>query len=198
MRAYLSACAATTRAELEGLAQAELSAKGENGIILTFWHEASALMPMAWRTVKPLLEGRHAALMLSRSRDAEMIRPLLSKLGVTAIIGSSEKRPQSRKKGGLSAMLQARDHLLAGGILGVALDGPRGPAKIAQPGVAHLAARAGAACIHLEFAASPRFRAGSWDRMLIPVPFGRIKAWIGDVTYASSDQQASNCQMVGS
>lgn len=198
LRAYLSSCAATSRTELEDLAQAEISASGTNGIILTFWHEASALMPMAWQAVKPLLEGRPAALILSRSRDTEMIRPLVARLGITAIIGSSEKRPQLMQKGGLSAMLQARDHLLAGGVLGVALDGPRGPAKIAQPGVPHLAARTGAACIHMEFAASPRLRAGSWDRMLIPVPFGRIKASVGNVTDAPRDQQASDCQMVGS
>jgi lysophospholipid acyltransferase (LPLAT)-like uncharacterized protein len=52
-------------------------------------------------------------------------------------------------------------------------DGPVGPARDAAEGVVQLAARSGAPV--LPMAARVRFarRLKSWDRMILPLPFGR-------------------------
>ena len=42
-----------------------------------------------------------------------------------------------------------------------------------QPGAAHLAAISGVPVVPIAVVYHPCWRIGSWDRMLLPVPFGR-------------------------
>lgn len=42
-----------------------------------------------------------------------------------------------------------------------------------QPGAAHLAAISGVPVVPIAAVYRPGWRIGSWDRMLLPVPFGR-------------------------
>src|SRR6185369_6935316 len=53
-------------------------------------------------------------------------------------------------------------------------DGPRGPCEEAKPGVVHLAKATGAPIFPVSYAASRCIRLGSWDRMMIPLPFSRV------------------------
>jgi len=52
-------------------------------------------------------------------------------------------------------------------------DGPRGPRRQAAPGVAQLAALSGAALVPVGAASTRHRRLPSWDRMMLPLPFGR-------------------------
>ncbi len=53
------------------------------------------------------------------------------------------------------------------------MDGPKGPARVVQPGVVQLARLTGAWVLPITSSASrPRFLA-SWDRYLLPRPFSR-------------------------
>ena len=171
LRAYLAACERTSKATLDRSADLTPSKSLARGLIITFWHEASALMPIIWRELSQDFPGKTAALILSQSRDAEMLAPFLDKRGMLTFRGSSSKGGSPFQKGGLHALMAARDHVLSGHVLGIALDGPRGPAKVAQPGVAHLRKHTNADLIHLETRPFPSFRASSWDRMFVPVPF---------------------------
>lgn len=175
VRAYLAACERTGKANLDRSADLTLSKSLGHGLIITFWHEASALMPIIWRDLSQDFPGKTAALILSKSRDAEMLAPYLDKRAILTFRGSSSKDGASSQKGGLHALMAARDHLLSGHVLAIALDGPRGPAKVAQPGVAHLRKHTNADLIHLEISPFPSFRANSWDRMFVPVPFMSLR-----------------------
>ena len=52
-------------------------------------------------------------------------------------------------------------------------DGPRGPPRVAAPGVAQLAAMAGVRVLPCAAQTSRRRVLGTWDRMVLPLPWGR-------------------------
>lgn len=147
-----------------------------NALILASWHEASLTLPI----IKPAIEKRFAlnnpALLVSRSRDGSRLSPLLDALSVTPIRGSSNARDKSKQdKGGLAALLYARNHLRQGSCLVVAVDGPRGPAKEIKPGVLALLKHTQANLLFLHARYRAPLRANSWDRMFIPYPFATVE-----------------------
>jgi lysophospholipid acyltransferase (LPLAT)-like uncharacterized protein len=56
------------------------------------------------------------------------------------------------------------------------VDGPRGPRGEIKPGLILLAQRSGAALIPIVYSVSRKWVAKSWDRMVVPLPFGRVTA----------------------
>ena len=52
-------------------------------------------------------------------------------------------------------------------------DGPRGPRRVCAPGVAQLAAMSGRKVLPCGAMTSNAKTLGSWDRMRLPLPFGR-------------------------
>jgi lysophospholipid acyltransferase (LPLAT)-like uncharacterized protein len=63
--------------------------------------------------------------------------------------------------------------LEGGGVAVITPDGPRGPARMAAPGIAQLAGLAGLPVLACGAASSRMRRARSWDRMRFPLPFAR-------------------------
>jgi lysophospholipid acyltransferase (LPLAT)-like uncharacterized protein len=57
--------------------------------------------------------------------------------------------------------------------------GPRGPRRVAAPGVAQVAALSGAPVLPCAAQVSRRRVLRSWDRMVIPRPFGRGAVVVG-------------------
>ena len=60
-----------------------------------------------------------------------------------------------------------------GDIVVVTPDGPRGPPRVAEGGTAALAALSGAPVLPCAGRLRHQVRIGSWDRMILPLPFGR-------------------------
>ena len=67
------------------------------------------------------------------------------------------------------------------------VDGPRGPRYEAKPGPLILAKKSGNPL--MPFVIEPRryWTVNSWDKMQIPVPFGRALVIIGEPIYVDSD-----------
>ncbi len=114
--------------------------------------------------------GRHRPyVMISESRDGERIARTVERVGFRPIRGSSSR-------GGVRALLQTV-RLLKGPVVCCHLvDGPRGPYGEVKPGLILMAQRSGAALLPVLYAMRWKFRVGSWDRMQIPMPFGRVVA----------------------
>jgi lysophospholipid acyltransferase (LPLAT)-like uncharacterized protein len=60
-----------------------------------------------------------------------------------------------------------------------ALDGPRGPARVAQPGAVWLAGATGHPVLPLHIEADRSWEISSWDRAQIPRPFATVAVAIG-------------------
>lgn len=114
--------------------------------------------------------GRHRPyVMISESRDGERIARTVEWVGFRPIRGSSSR-------GGVRALLQIV-RLLRGPVVACHLvDGPRGPRGEVKPGLILMAQRSGAALVPVLYAMRWKLRVGSWDRMQIPMPFGRVVA----------------------
>jgi lysophospholipid acyltransferase (LPLAT)-like uncharacterized protein len=119
------------------------------------------------------------AAMVSRSRDGDLLMPILKLQRMRAARGSTRKGGQD--KGG-SAALAALSELLVDGIPVVfAVDGPRGPRNHVSPGVAVLSQRMGAPILPTLVLPSRRwFLEKTWDRFQIPKPFSTVSLILGE------------------
>jgi lysophospholipid acyltransferase (LPLAT)-like uncharacterized protein len=70
------------------------------------------------------------------------------------------------------------------------VDGPRGPARVAQPGAAFLAGATGQPILPFHIEASRDWTMGSWDRTSVPKPFSRVAVVIGEPMYVAGTDDA--------
>lgn len=154
---YLRVVRATTRVTRVGESTA-LPADG-GPVVYCFWHEQLVMMP--WVQFRP-----PTVVPISRSRDGELTARLFGWLGVEPVRGSSSRAGAQAARGMLSAVRAGRD-------LGITVDGPRGPARVVQPGATWIARASGRPLLPVAFACTRYRRLGTWDRMILPLPFGR-------------------------
>lgn len=115
---------------------------------------------------------RGHSVVISTHRDGEIIGQIATRLGYRTIRGSSTRGGA----GAVRAILRAGpDHAVA-----VTPDGPRGPIGKVEPTLVGIAARMGWRIHPLGFAVSRAWRARSWDRFLVPLPFARIVCVAGE------------------
>lgn len=89
-------------------------------------------------------------------------------------------------------MVQMVRAMKAGRPAGFTLDGPRGPARVAQPGAVWLAGVTGNPLLPFHLEASRSWSLRSWDRTQIPKPFSVVSIVVGepmDVALEATDAQ---------
>ena len=64
--------------------------------------------------------------------------------------------------------------------MGIAVDGPMGPALIAKPGAVVIAGLAGVTVSPVAYAVTHKIRLGTWDRFVVPMPWGRGVLAVGE------------------
>jgi lysophospholipid acyltransferase (LPLAT)-like uncharacterized protein len=166
---WMRLCFATIRWTREGEAEIEALWKRGGGVIPLFWHSRIALSPASW----PLDRATPAKALISLSPDGQFIARAVARLGFPAIRGSSANKDKAQAaKGGSQALRDGLKQLKVGA-LAVTPDGPRGPANVMGAGVPLMAKLSGAPVVFLGLSCRPAVRLGSWDRALVPLPFGR-------------------------
>lgn len=140
-------------------------------VIVCFWHYAIPLSPRLWP--RPEATQTMRAL-ISRSNDGEFIAQTVERLGFPAVRGSSQKKSDlGKNKHGEQAFREMVRWIQDGVGMAVTPDGPRGPALEMQKGVVTLARLTRAPVLLVGLASAPSLRLNSWDRTLLPLPFGR-------------------------
>jgi lysophospholipid acyltransferase (LPLAT)-like uncharacterized protein len=74
------------------------------------------------------------------------------------------------------------------------LDGPRGPAQVAQPGAIWLARTTGNPVLPFHVEAARHWTMGSWDRTQIPKPFSPVALAIGAPIEVGPDASDSDVE----
>ena len=168
---YLELALGTTRWTLHGDHHV-LPYVGLHPAILAFWHERLALMPAGWTLIRDRNGGgARAHVLVSRHQDGRFIGEVLRRFGVTLVYGSTARNGQHR--GGAAGARTLLGVLQGANFVVITPDGPRGPRRIAALGVAQLAALSGAPVIPCAAQTSRRWTLPTWDRMVLPLPFGR-------------------------
>ncbi|WP_426955142.1 lysophospholipid acyltransferase family protein [Muricoccus radiodurans] len=166
---YLALTYATTRWTVLGAAALAPVAEPGLPLIGAFWHERLPMMPMLWRVARHIYPklGRHRAhVLVSRHRDGRFIGDIVRRFDLDMVYGSTSR-------GGATGVATLLRLLEAGEVAAITPDGPRGPRRQAAPGVAQIAAASGVPVVPCAAAMSRRAVLPSWDRMLLPLPFGR-------------------------
>lgn len=128
--------------------------------IYALWHRS--LLACAWH-----FRNNQIAVLISPSFDGELIARTVQRLGFHPIRGSSSR-------GGAPGLRNMERAFLAGHPCAITADGPRGPAMIAKPGAAQLAARVDTDVGAFYVLPERAWQLRSWDRFLIPKPFSRV------------------------
>src|SRR3989442_14947541 len=110
----------TLRWRTEGLEHFDAIVTSGRQPIMAFWH--GRILPAAY-----YFRRRGIVVITSENFDGEWIAGIIERFGYGTARGSTSR-------GGQKALLQLTRDLAAGKPVGFTLDGPRGPARVAQPG----------------------------------------------------------------
>ncbi len=166
---YLAFALRSTRWTLHG--EEHLAACADTPLIAAFWHERLPLMPALWLDARRRGTDMRAHVLVSRHRDGRFIGDIVRRFGLCPVHGSSRRNGVER--GGSAGMRAMLSVLAAGGHVVITPDGPRGPRRVAAQGVARLAAVSGVAVLPCAAQTTRRHVLRSWDRMVLPLPWGR-------------------------
>ena len=172
-----AALGATYRYRIEGLEPLDAMLRSGNPPpIMVFWHG---------RILPATLYFRHRGIVVvtSANFDGEWIAGVIGRFGYGAARGSSSR-------GGARALVELRRAMAQGHAAGFTLDGPRGPARVAQPGAVFLSQITGSPLVPFHLEASKAWTAKSWDRTQVPKPGATVSIVVGEpyvVTTARDD-----------
>ena len=135
-------------------------------VIFALWHNRIFTIPPIWW--KTGGNGRKSVVLTSASHDGAMLSHAMAVFGLGAVRGSSSRRA-------VAALIGMKRALKDGLDVCITPDGPRGPRYGFHAGVIKLAESAGAPIIPIHATYSSAWRLKTWDRLVIPKPFSRVR-----------------------
>ncbi|MEZ5320297.1 MAG: lysophospholipid acyltransferase family protein [Vicinamibacterales bacterium] len=143
--------------------------------IFAFWHGRILGATLYFR-------DRGIVVITSENFDGEWIARIIRRFGYGTARGSTSR-------GGARALVQMRRDLAQGRPVAFTVDGPRGPARVAQAGALWLSGATGCPIVPFHLEASRHWTARSWDRHQVPRPGADVAIAIGaPMTVASTDE----------
>ncbi len=180
LRPLFAALRASVRIEeVGGEALRARWARGEP-VILALWHNRLLILPV-------IAAGQRVAILISQHRDGDLGAGLLAAWGVGVVRGSATR-------GGVGGLLRLVRTVRQGTSVVIFPDGPRGPRYVAKAGVVQLARLTGVPIVPITYAASRVRRLGSWDRLVLPMPFARVEVAVGAPIAVPCDADAAELE----
>lgn len=180
----INALGHTLRWRVEGLHHFDSIIASGRQPVMGFWH--GRILPATY-----YFRRRGIVVITSENFDGEWIARIIERFGYGTARGSTSR-------GARRAMLQLVRAMKAGCPAGFTLDGPRGPARVAQPGAVWLAASTGNPLLPFHLEASSFWSVRSWDRTQIPRPFTTVALVVGEpieVPKASRDDVLESARL---
>lgn len=165
----IAALGATLRWRTEGLGHFDAIRASGHQPIMAFWH--GRILPATY-----YFRRRGIVVITSANFDGEWIAGIIERFGYGTSRGSSSR-------GGARALLQLSRDLEAGRPAGFTVDGPRGPARVSQPGAVWLAKASGHPVLPFHCEADRHWTLNSWDRTQVPKPFATVAISVGEPFY---------------
>jgi lysophospholipid acyltransferase (LPLAT)-like uncharacterized protein len=172
----VAALGATLKWRTEGFEHFDRIAAAGQQPIMAFWH--GRILPATY-----YFRRRGIVVITSENFDGEWIARIIERFGFGTARGSSSR-------GGVKALLRLTRDMAAGKPAGFTVDGPRGPARVAQPGALWLAKATGHPVLPFHLEADRHWTLGSWDHTQIPKPFSTVSIAVGEPFYVARDADA--------
>ncbi len=179
----INALGRTLRWKVEGLDHYDAIVNSGRQPVMAFWH--GRILPATY-----YFRRRGIVVITSENFDGEWIARIIERFGFGTARGSTTR-------GGLKAMLRLVRDMERGKPAGFTLDGPRGPARVAQPGAIWLARATGNPVLPFHLEAASHWTTNSWDRTQIPKPFTTVALVVGapmDVAPDATDGQLESAR----
>ena len=168
MAAYVTLVAHTARVSGPAVSQDQA--------IFAIWHESNLLAAIAaWR----LRRDRSPVVFSTRGFRGIVMNTMLRTMGAHVVTLPEEGAATRGEATSLSREMArlGRD----GRSLVISCDGPFGPYRVVKPGVLIVARESGVPIQPWAIAARPPIRLqGRWDRMIVGLPFGRLRVYEGE------------------
>jgi len=166
----------------------ELS-RSNTPLIICFWHSRLLFTPFLYKNDMP--KGH---IIISKHGDGEIISRTTNFFSIPQIRGSSDKIKESKdgkkiykNKGGMAALIKSSKILKNNGIILITPDGPKGPRMRVKNNILNLGKKYNATVLPITYSSSNSKIFNSWDRFMLPLPFGKVKFIIGTPEKLSSD-----------
>jgi lysophospholipid acyltransferase (LPLAT)-like uncharacterized protein len=169
----IAALGSTLRWRTEGLDHLDRIRTSGRQPIMAFWH--GRILPAAY-----YFRRRGIVVITSENFDGEWIAGIIERFGYGTARGSTSK-------GARRALRQLMRDIGAGRPVGFTLDGPRGPARVAQPGAVWLAKATGNPVLPFHLEADRSWTLNSWDRTQVPRPFATVSIAMGEPLEVRND-----------
>ncbi|MEA3512872.1 MAG: lysophospholipid acyltransferase family protein [Campylobacterota bacterium] len=142
----------------------------KENVIVAMWHGDLLMQPLNYRHFK---KKGIIKVIVSEHRDGETIRKVVDHLGVGALQGSSTK-------GGAKALIGAIKSLKKGIDVAITPDGPQGPIYSVADGIVVISQKTKSKILPFSSIPSKYWQIKSWDKFIVPKPFGQIDFFIGE------------------
>ena len=142
--------------------------------IFAFWHEN--LLPMLYHR-----KNEKACVMVSSSNDGELIAGPARVLGFQTARGSSTR-------GYLGAVRQMKK-ISKKYAIAITPDGPKGPAYQVKSGLTYLSYACQLPIIGMSVEIDRYWQVATWDKMIIPKPFAKIKVVYSEEIYICTKEE---------
>jgi lysophospholipid acyltransferase (LPLAT)-like uncharacterized protein len=161
----IASLGATLRWQTEGLEHLDAVIGSGRRPVMAFWHGRILSATYFFRR-------RGIVVITSENFDGEWIAGIIERFGYATARGSTSR-------GARRALLQLVRDMARGKPAGFTVDGPRGPARVAQPGAVWLAQATQNPVVPFHLEANRYWSLRSWDRTQIPKPFATVALAVG-------------------
>ncbi|MBU0991478.1 MAG: lysophospholipid acyltransferase family protein [Proteobacteria bacterium] len=144
--------------------------KKGGAVILCVYHQQFVSAIRYFRGYRHYKPG----LMISQSRDGEIIAGVAKRTGWVTVRGSSTR-------GGIAALKMMIDHMKENRLAAHIVDGPQGPAFKVKAGVLRMAHESNAVIVPFYTASDNAWYFKSWDKFMLPKPFSKVILRYGEM-----------------
>jgi lysophospholipid acyltransferase (LPLAT)-like uncharacterized protein len=176
----IRALGATLRWRVAGAEHLDAVAAAGHQPIFGFWHGRIFQGTLYF-------QRRGIVVITSENFDGEWIARIIHRFGFGTARGSTSR-------GGTGAMRQLIRTIAQGRSAAITLDGPRAPARVAQPGAVWLAKATGHPVVPFHAESSSHWTLRSWDRTQIPKPFATVAMAIGEPLYVERERDEAGLE----
>lgn len=147
--------------------------------ICVTWHGELLMSPQAYRYIHP----KHpASAIISAHFDGGLMASTLAFLRIRSLRGSS-------RKGARQVLLQAFKSIKQGEEVLITPDGPKGPRHSMSDGAIGIALKSKLPIFVMNFQAHSYWQLKSWDKFVIPKPFGKIDFYMQSISLEGMELQ---------